>query len=48
MNLKRQCCVCGLVLEAGDTGAPTSHGYCRLCVAAILRQLTIWEIWKED
>lgn len=48
MKLWLVCCVCGAVLAKGDAAAPISHGYCRLCAAAQLRQLLIWDSWEED
>jgi len=46
--MKPVCCVCTLVLDAGDDGAKISHGYCKLCCAAILRQLEISFGWREE
>ena len=47
MELKVVCCVCQTVIRNGDESKPVSHGYCRTCAAAQLRQLDIWDFTKK-
>lgn len=46
--MTRQCCVCRLVLFDAGPDAIITHTYCRLCAAALLRQMAIWDSWEED
>ena len=45
--LKVVCCSCRAVIREGDEDEPVSHGYCKTCAAAQMRQLDIWDITEK-
>jgi hypothetical protein len=44
--MKVVCCVCRTIIKDGEE--PASHTYCKVCAAALFRQMDIWDLTKKE
>ena len=44
--MKVICCVCRTIIKDGEE--PISHTYCKVCAAALFRQMDIWDLTKKE